>query len=302
MSITPQYLKQGDKIAIAATARKVSREEMQPAIDIFSSWGLTVVFSDELYDAENQFAGNDETRTKSFQKSLDDKTVKAIFCARGGYGTVRIIDHLDFTSFTSNPKWIVGYSDITVLHSHINKNLNIQTLHATMPINMQLHNGDEESISSLKKMLFGENISYQIPAHTFNKAGEAKAQIIGGNLSVLYSLLGSNSDIDTTGKILFLEDLDEYLYHIDRMMMNMKRNGKLNHLAGIVVGGMNDMKDNTIPFGKSAEEIIYDHVKGFSYPVCFGFPAGHDKKNVALRLGAEVLLKVDKEFSKLVFQ
>ena len=207
-SITPAFLKPGDKVAIAATARKVSYDEMQSAIDIFSSWGLNVVINDELFLYENQFAGSDEIRTKAFQQFLDDKSIKAIFCARGGYGTVRIIDQLNFSSFALNPKWIVGYSDITVLHSHIHKHFNIETLHATMPINMQPEKADEESISSMEKMLFGENISYQISAHPFNKIGEAKAQFIGGNLSVLYSLLGSNSDIHTTGKILFLEDLD----------------------------------------------------------------------------------------------
>lgn len=302
MIISPPFLKPGDKIAMTATARKVSREEMQPAIDIFQSWGLTVFLPDELFESENQFAGNDETRTKNLQKLLDDETIKAVFCARGGYGSVRIIDQLNFSLFTSKPKWIVGYSDITVLHNHINKNLNIQTLHATMPINMQLHNADEESISSLKKLLFGENISYQIASHPFNKKGEVKAKLVGGNLSVIYSLLGSNSDIDTTGKILFLEDLDEYLYHIDRMMMNLKRNGKLQNLAGIVIGGMSDMKDNAIPFGKTAEEIIFSHLKDFNYPICFGFPAGHEKKNLALKLGSEVLLKVENAFSQLSFQ
>ena len=302
MSISPPFLKPGDKIAMTATARKVSREEMQPAIDIFQSWGLTVFLPDELFESENQFAGNDETRTKNLQKLLDDETIKAVFCARGGYGSVRIIDQLNFSLFTSKPKWIVGYSDITVLHNHINKNLNIQTLHATMPINMQLHNADEESISSLKKLLFGENVSYQIASHPFNKKGEVKAKLVGGNLSVIYSLLGSNSDIDTTGKILFLEDLDEYLYHIDRMMMNLKRNGKLQNLAGIVIGGMSDMKDNAIPFGKTAEEIIFSHLKDFNYPICFGFPAGHEKKNLALKLGSEVLLKVENAFSQLSFQ
>ncbi len=302
MSISPPFLKPGDKIAMTATARKVSREEMQPAIDIFQSWGLTVFLPDELFESENQFAGNDETRTKNLQKLLDDETIKAVFCARGGYGSVRIIDQLNFSLFTSKPKWIVGYSDITVLHNHINKNLNIQTLHATMPINMQLHNADEESISSLNKLLFGESISYQIASHPFNKKGEVKAKLVGGNLSVIYSLLGSNSDIDTTGKILFLEDLDEYLYHIDRMMMNLKRNGKLQNLAGIVIGGMSDMKDNAIPFGKTAEEIIFSHLKDFNYPICFGFPAGHEKKNLALKLGSEVLLKVENAFSQLSFQ
>ncbi len=301
MSIIPEYLKLGDKIAITATARKVSREEMQPAINIFKSWGLNVVIPDDLFQTENQFAGSDVVRMQCLQKFLDDETIKAIFCARGGYGTVRIIDQLNFNSFLSKPKWIVGYSDITVLHSHIHSHLNIETLHATMPFNMQLQNIEEESISSLKKMLFGEKISYQISSHQLNKTGEVKAQLVGGNLSVLYSLLGSNSDIDTFDKILFLEDLDEYLYHIDRMMMNMKRNGKLSHLAGLIIGGMNDMRDNVIPFGKKAEEIIYDHIKGLNYPVCFGFHAGHEKINLALKFGSKVSLNVGKDFSRLIF-
>ncbi len=301
MNITPAYLKQGDKIAIAATARKISREEIQTAIDIFTTWGLEVVIDENLFETENQFAGSDEIRTKNLQRFLDDETIKAIICARGGYGTVRIIDQLNFSSLQLNPKWIIGYSDITVLHSHIHTHVNMQTLHATMPINMQLQNADEESILSLKKTLFGESISYTFSHHILNKIGEVKAELIGGNLSVLYSLLGSNSDIDTKNKILFLEDLDEHLYHIDRMMMNLKRNRKLNNLAGLIVGGMSDMKDNAVPFGKSAEEIIYHHTKDFNYPICFGFAAGHEKKNLALKFGAEVLLSVNEKHSQLTF-
>jgi muramoyltetrapeptide carboxypeptidase len=301
MSVTPAYLKSGDSIAIVATARKISREEVQPAIDIFTSWGLKVFISNDLFETDNQFAGNDAHRILAFQKYLDDPTIKSIICARGGYGTVRIIDQLNFSSFVEHPKWIIGYSDITVLHSHIHTHFNIQTLHATMPINMQGFNADEESILSLKSALFGGLISYAFPSHKLNKTGEAKGQIVGGNLSVLYSLLGSSSDIDTMDKILFIEDLDEYLYHIDRMMMNMKRNNKLAHLAGIIVGGMSDMKDNTIPFGKTAEEIIYEHVKEYTYPVCFGFPAGHQKQNFALKLGTEVLLKSAQNTSSLIF-
>ena len=301
MSITPDFLKQGDKIAITATARMVSREEMQPAMDIFTSWGLKVIINDDLFESENQFAGSDEIRAKSLQQFLDDESIKAIFCARGGYGTVRIVDQLNFNLFALKPKWIVGYSDITVLHSHIHSHHNIETLHAAMPLNMQAQNSDEESILSLKKSLFGEKISYQISPHQLNKTGEIKGQLIGGNLSVLYSLLGSNSDIDTAGKILFLEDLDEYLYHIDRMLMNMKRNGKFSHLSGLIIGGMNDMKDNAIPFGKTAEEIIYDHVNFFNYPVCFGFPAGHEKRNLALKFGTDIILKVAPLSSQITF-
>ena len=300
-NISPAFLKQGDKIAITATARKVSKEEVLPAITIFKSWGLNVVVNDDLFLSENQFAGVDEIRARNFQNYIDDPSIKAVFCARGGYGTVRIIDQLNFHSFASNSKWIVGYSDITVLHSHIHTHTNVLTVHATMPINMQPHNADEESIYSLRKILFGENTSYQIPSHQLNKIGEAKGKLIGGNLSVLYSLLGSNSDINTVGKILFLEDLDEYLYHIDRMMMNLKRTNKLSNLSGLIIGAMSDMKDNTIPFGQTAEEVIYSHIKEFNYPVCFNFPAGHEKRNLTLKFGAEVLLKTSKDSSQLSF-
>jgi muramoyltetrapeptide carboxypeptidase len=300
-SIKPDFLKQGDKIAITATARKISIEEIQPAIAIFKSWGLNVIINDDLFLSENQFAGDDKIRAGNFQNYLDDPSIKAIFCARGGYGTVRIIDQLNFHSFALSPKWIVGYSDITVLHSHVHTHTNIETLHATMPLNMQPLNANDESISSLRKIIFGENISYQISAHHLNKIGEAKAKLIGGNLSVLYSLLGSNSDIDTEGKILFLEDLDEYLYHIDRMIMNLKRTNKLSNLAGLIIGSMSNMKDNAIPFGQTSEEIIYSHIKELDYPVCFNFPSGHEKRNVALKFGAEVLLQTGKDFSKLIF-
>jgi muramoyltetrapeptide carboxypeptidase len=279
------YLQKGDTIAIAATARKVSLAEMQPAISVFESWGLKVLLHPNLFEADNQFAGNDDVRAKVFQELLDNANVKAIICARGGYGTVRIIDKLDFTRFPKSPKWIIGYSDITVLHSHIFTHHRVATMHATMPINMQAHNANAQTIESLHKVLFGENDSYTFSSHSLNKPGEATGKLIGGNLSVLYSLLGSNSDIDTSNCILFLEDLDEYLYHIDRMMMNLKRNGKLKDLAGIVVGDMSDMKDNPIPFGKTALEIITEHVAEYNYPVAFGFGAGHDSLNVAMVFG-----------------
>jgi muramoyltetrapeptide carboxypeptidase len=299
MSIAPAYLKSGDKIAIVATARKVSREEIQPAIKLFTNWGLQVIIHDDLFAIDNQFAGDDAHRAKALQRYLDDPSIRAIICARGGYGTVRIIDQLDFTNFVAHPKWIIGYSDITVLHSHIYRYHGIQTLHAAMPINMQEFNADEESMLSLKQALFGNVLSYSFPSHPLNSKGEATGELVGGNLSVLYSLLGSPSDIDTTDKILFLEDLDEYMYHIDRMMMNMKRNGKLDRLKGLIIGGMNDMKDNTIPFGKTAEEIIHDQVKEFNYPVWFGFPAGHEKRNMAMKLGATASMLVQKETAEL---
>jgi muramoyltetrapeptide carboxypeptidase len=284
----PNYLKRGDKIGIVACARKISRDEILPAIDIFKSWGLETVLSTNLFNVDNQYSGTDEERTKDLQTMLDDSSIKAIISARGGYGTMRIIDKIDFTNFKNNPKWIVGYSDITVLHSHIN-NFGIETLHATMPINFTKNT---EATETLRKSLFGENLNYITETNLKNKTGIAEGELVGGNLSLLYALTGSVSDIDTKDKILFIEDLDEYLYHIDRMMVNLKRAGKLSHLAGLIVGGMTDMKDNTIPFGTTTEEIILDAVKEYNYPVCFDFPAGHVDKNLALPLGRIAKLKV----------
>jgi muramoyltetrapeptide carboxypeptidase len=289
---TPPYLKAGDTIAITATARKVSLEELQPAITLFERWGLNVQLAHGIFETDSQFAGNDHIRAQAMQLLLDDQNVNAIICARGGYGTVRIIDQLDFKKFTHYPKWIIGFSDVTVLHSHIFMHSAIPTIHAAMPITMQAHNADAESNESLYNVLFGQNVQYTFTSHPLNRIGTAKGKLIGGNLSVLSSLLGSTSDIDTDGCILFLEDLDEYLYHIDRMMVNMKRNGKLNKLAGLIIGGMSDMRDNTILFGKTALEIIAEHVAEYNYPIAFDFPAGHEQKNLAIKLGDECLLTV----------
>lgn len=286
--IQPEFLKKGDKIGIVACARKISKEELQPAIDIFQNWGLEVVLGKNIFNADNQFSGTDEERAADLQNMLNDTSIKAVISARGGYGTVRIIDKLDFSTFKKHPKWIIGYSDITVLHSHIH-NMGIQTLHATMPINFKVN---EEATETLRKALFGEEIHYSFESHALNKNGKAEGILVGGNLSLLYALCGSNSDIDTKRKILFIEDLDEYLYHIDRMMMNLKRSGKLSELAGLIVGGMSDMKDNAIPFGKTAEAIILDAVKEYKYPVCFHFPCGHIDRNLAIILGRKVELEV----------
>lgn len=291
----PPYIVPGDKIALAAPARKVTREELAPAIRLFQSWGLDVELPPHLFDADNQFAGDDETRARLMQQLLDDSDVKAIVCARGGYGTVRIIDRLDFTQFQAKPKWIVGYSDVTVLHSHIHQNCHIETLHGVMPINVPEDAWQKAypATETLRKALFGEPLAHSCPAHSLNRGGEAKGVLVGGNLSMLYSLCGSKSGIDTRGKILFIEDLDEYLYHIDRMMMNLKRNGMLSGLAGLVVGQMSDMHDNTIPFGREAEEIVFDCIKEYDYPVCFNFPSGHNgSNNHALILGRQVCLTV----------
>ena len=293
--ITPQYLKKGDRIAIVSTARKVSREEMAPAIRLFTSWGLEVVEGDYLYESHRQFAGSDDQRTADMQRMLDDDSVKAIVCARGGYGTVRIIDRLDFSRFVSSPKWIVGYSDVTVLHSHIHRHFGIETLHGIMPVNFKDKCESNPSLNSLKKALFGKELDYKIASHKNNRQGNTRGQFVGGNLSILYSLTNTNSDINTNGKILFIEDLDEYLYHIDRMMMNLRRSGKLEGLAGLVVGAMTKMHDNEVPFEKTVEEIIAEAVEDYPYPVCFNFPAGHVDDNRALILGREATLEVSNE-------
>lgn len=290
--IIPTYLKKGDKIGIVATARKISEAELVPALKILEEKGLMPQLGKYVLGAHHQFSGTDAERCADLQHMLDDESIKAIIVARGGYGTLRIIDSLDFTAFAKHPKWIVGYSDITVLHSHINKMLGIATLHATMPINFLQ---DAYATETLFNALFGEKIYYTFDGHPLNRNGQVEGELVGGNLSLLYALCGSVSDINTEGKILFIEDLDEYLYHIDRMMMNLKRSGKLSHLKALVVGGITDMKDNTIPYGKIAEEIIAEHVAEYDYPVCFNFPAGHIKNNYALKLGATAYLKIDKE-------
>lgn len=290
---TPPFLNRGDRVAIAAPARKISAEELDPAIKLFESWGLEVTLPEHLFDTDHQFAGDDTTRAALLQQLLDDPEVRAVFCARGGYGTVRLIDRLDFSAFAQHPKWIVGFSDITVLHSHIHRHLSIETLHATMPIDIP-GIGSYPSTDSMHCCLWGEQIAYRCAAQQLNRNGEAEGEVVGGNLSILYSLCGSPSDIDTAGKILFIEDLDEYLYHIDRMMINLKRNGHLDNLAGLVVGSLSKMHDNTVPFGHTAEEIVREAVAEYSYPVCFGFEAGHiGTNNLALPLGHRAHLSVE---------
>ncbi len=245
-----------------------------------------------MFGNENQFSGSDEDRTADMQDMLDDLKVDAILCARGGYGTVRIVDKLDFTEFNKKPKWLCGYSDVTVLHSHINQNLGVCSIHSTMPINMKGISSEHEAFNSLMLALTGGSLHYEFDSNQLNRQGSMEGEVVGGNLSILYSILGSASDIDTKGKILFLEDLDEYLYHIDRMMVNLKRNGKLTALKGLLVGGMSDMNDNTIPFGKTAIEIIREVVEDYDYPVAFNFPAGHIDDNLAIVLGKKATIRV----------
>ncbi|MBC5775617.1 LD-carboxypeptidase [Pontibacter sp. KCTC 32443] len=283
-------LQPGDKIAIISTARKITSQELIPALHTFENWGLQVVLGQSINASYNQFAGDDALRLQDFQQMLDDESIKAIVCARGGYGTTRIIDQVDFTKFKKQPKWVIGFSDVTTIHSHIH-NLGIETIHAIMPV-LFGRVGTIDSVETLRQVLFGENLSYTSAPHPFNRTGTARGQLVGGNLSMLHTLTGTKSDINTDGKILFLEDLDEYLYHIDRMLVHLDRSGKLSNLAGLIVGDMSDMKDNAIPFGKTAYEIILEHTGKYNYPVCYNFPVGHEPLNLALVCGREATLDV----------
>lgn len=283
MLLRPPYLRSGDTVIILSTARKVTIEDMAPAVQTFESWGLKVRLGKTIGLSDNQYAGTDAERLADIQAAINDPEIRAIICARGGYGTVRIADDIDWTGMLKHPKWLAGFSDITYLHVHLNQTLGVQTLHSTVPTFFPKNT--PEAIDSIRRQLFGEEVIYDLEPHALNRKGEAKGVLIGGNLSILYSITGTKSGFNTAGKIFFIEDVDERLYHIDRMMINLKRSGKLHDLAGLIVGGMTDISDNLIPFGKNAEEIIMEHVSGFHYPVCFNFPAGHIPDNRAIVLG-----------------
>ena len=288
-------------MALVATARRVTREEMLPALSLLSAWGLEVVEPEGLYAEDHQLAGSDSVRAAAMQHAIDDPDIKAIFCARGGYGTVRMVDAVDYRGLAEHPKWVVGYSDATVLHSHIHRVVGLPTLHATMPINFPDRADEQaESIFSMREWLFEGRCRLDFATGAGSRKGNAEGMVVGGNLSVLYSLCGSPSALDTRGKILLIEDLDEYLYHIDRMMMNLKRNGMLDGLAGLLVGSFSDMHDNAVPFGHTAEEIVMDAVAEYAYPVAIGVPVGHiGTANRALPLGVRMRLSVSDERSTL---
>ena len=293
----PKNLQPYDKIAIISTARSIDVEKLEYAKSIFKEWKLEVIEAPNLRAVHHQFCGTDEQRKSDLQWALDNDKIKAIICFRGGYGTVRILDDIDFSNFVKSPKWITGYSDVTALHNKITQ-LGISSLHATMPINFK--ENTKEALRTLKKALFGIEFSIECPTNKNNKLGTAKGKLIGGNLSMLYSLSATKFDIDANEKILFLEDLDEYLYHIDRIMWNLKLSGKLKNLKGLIIGGMTDMHDNDTPFGKNAIEIILEAVKDYDFPVCFDFPTGHLDDNRTLILNKEYELKVSEKMTKLI--
>lgn len=295
----PPFLVSGDTVRIISTARKVSQEEVTPAIRLLESWGLKVETGKFLYSEHHQFAGTDEEREHDLQSALNDPTIKAIFCARGGYGTPRIIDSMDWSAFKRHPKWVVGFSDMTVLLNTI-MNQGFVSMHA--PIALFFSRKEYySSIETLKSFLFGEKPIFNVPAHTQNKNGIAVGSLAGGSLSLLVNSIGTRSNFEPQGKILFLEDLDEYLYHLDRMMLQMKRAEILASISGLVIGHFSDMKDNKIPFGKTAYEIIESHVSEYSYPICYGFPVGHEAPNMPLAVGALSKLTVDANGTLLEF-
>ncbi len=284
------FLKQGSKVAIVAPARCVTPEEMAYGIQWLKDQGFVPVFDERLFDVHHIFAGTDDFRAAVFQEYIDNEEIEAIWLARGGYGNIRIIDQLDFTQFLRHPKWIAGFSDSTVIHGKLSR-LGIPSLHAPMPF--YFANKTEEAKQSLYNALTGNSLRYKIPTNPLNRLGEMEGEIVGGNLSVLYGMMGSDTFPETDGKILFIEEVDEYIYHIDRMMRGLKRAGKLANLKGLIVGGLTQIHDNAHPFGQSAEEVIAEVVSEYDYPLCFNFPAGHFDDNRALFLGTETQLLVN---------
>jgi len=293
----PPYLNAGDTIGFVAPARKVKKNEIEFAIRWWEEKGFRIQLGKHLFAENHQFAGTDDARAEDLQNMLDNSKIKAIFCARGGYGVLRIIDKLEFLGFNLEPKWICGFSDITVLHAHINKVMNIATMHAAMPFSMKESN--VENMETLFQNLIGKHPGYKCKPHTLNRTGKCTGLLTGGNLSLLYALSGSVSDIDTTQKILFIEDVDEYLYHIDRMMLHLKRAGKLKKLAGLLVGSFTKIKDNEIAFETTCEQIIREHCEEYHFPIAFNFPAGHDERNVAMKMGANYSLTVETDKTML---
>ncbi|MGB4655186.1 MAG: LD-carboxypeptidase [Bacteroidales bacterium] len=298
--LTPAYLKTNDTVAIVAPAGNIANIDIDSAINIIKDWGFNVVEGKHLRESYFKYSGTVQQRTSDLQSMLDDPNIKAIFCARGGYGTIEVIDNLKFDAFVKNPKWIVGYSDITALHAHINNVLQVETIHAIMP--SQYSNPEaEEAVNALKDALFGKPVAYKIESSLYNKKGEAYGNLTGGNLSVLYALNSNPEDVPQLDSILFIEDVGEHLYHIDRMLINFKRSGKLSRFKGVIVGGFTDLKEDEKTFGKNVNQIILQHLENYDIPVCFNFPAGHFFRNMPLIMGRNITLSVKKDFSEIIF-
>ncbi|MDH5366573.1 MAG: LD-carboxypeptidase [Cyclobacteriaceae bacterium] len=289
--IQPPKLVEGNKVAIVAPAGKIIENTLDNGVKQIESWRLNISFGKYLQKGHHYFSGTDEERLYDLQSALDNPDIKAIFCARGGYGVTRILDAIDFSKFIKHPKWIIGFSDVTALHFKLHK-LGFQSIHSVMPTGFLSAN--EASTEGLRKILFGEDNTYVLDNNnTFNRKGEAKAIIIGGNLSLINDSLGTSTEVDFDKKILFIEEIDEYLYKIDRMLVQLKRANKLTNLAGLIVGHITDTKDTNVPFGKSANELILEHVKGFNYPVAFNIPIGHESLNLAIQHSGICHLKID---------
>lgn len=303
--LNPPYLQAGDTVGICSPAGYITLDEIQSAIGKLKEWGYQVRIGNTIGKRYFTFGGTDEERLTDLQHMMDDPEIKAILCARGGYGSVRIVDGLNFKKLKKNPKWIIGFSDITVFHCHLNRNYNIASIHSKMCNSFPDHWTDAdpiqiETIESIHKCLSGDPMNYLAPANAQNKTGTATGPLVGGNLKTIESLSGSKSDIITEGKILFVEDTGEYLYSIDRMFWYLKRSGKLDHLKGLIIGGFKAKKDDAgDEFGISLEEIVLNKIKEFSYPVCFDFPVGHQRNNFALKCGMPHQLSVTANGSQL---
>jgi muramoyltetrapeptide carboxypeptidase len=292
----PPYLKKGDTIGLTCPAGYMELEKVQNCIHTLQNWGYEVMVGKTIGSkSKTYFSGTDEARRDEFQAMLDDKNIHAILCGRGGYGVSRIIDQLDFTLFKKNPKWVIGFSDTTVFLAHLHAQVKLASIHS--PMASAFNDGGDKNIyvQSLQKALKGTKTSYTTAAHPLNKLGKVTGQLIGGNLALLAHLCGTKSAYKTTGKILFIEDIGEYIYNIDRMLLQLKRAGHLKNLAGLIVGGFTDIKDNPRPFGQSIHALILYHVAEYDYPVCFDFPVSHDTENLALKVGVEHQFSVTKK-------
>ena len=292
MITIPPPLRPGDTIGIVCPAGYMPFEKAQTCINTLQQWGFTVKVGDTLGSQCNYFSGTDNERLRDLQAMLDDSSIKAILCGRGGYGVSRIIDRINFSAFKQNPKWIIGYSDITALHAHLHSVLQTASLHSPMASAFNDVGADDIFIQSLRDAVTGAKMAYSTAIHPLNIPGSAVGQLVGGNLTLVAHLIGSPSSLHTKNNILFLEDVGEYIYNVDRMLIQLKRAGLLDGLSGLIIGGFTEMKDTLTPFGQSAYEAIFDKAKDYGYPVCFGFPVGHTANNYALKVGVEHKLVV----------